>query len=133
MAVEFSFVVALPLMLVTFGTVEAGRMVVAKEECAYAATVGARTAVAKVAVQGGSTVTVTAAVVQAAAVAAAPLLHLATSNVSVAVTGSTTTFANRTRGDKVTVTVTYTFTPMVPVLTKLTSKSYTVKSAMVIP
>jgi Flp pilus assembly protein TadG len=123
-AVEFSLVVPI-LMAVTIGTIDAGRMVVAKEQCAYAAIVGARTAVASA--------TASSSAVQTAAIAAAPLLHLSSSNVAVAVTGSTTTFANRTRGDTVTVTVTYTFTPVIPLLTKLATKNYTVKSAMVIP
>lgn len=124
MAVEFALVVPV-LVAVTIGTIDAGKMTVAKEMCAFAATVGARTGVASN--------TASTSAVQTAAINAAPLLHLTTSNVTVAVSGSTTTFTSRTRGDTVTVTVTYTFTPVIPLLTKLATKSYTVKSAMVIP
>ena len=125
---EFSLVVPL-LVAVTIGTIDAGKMVVAKQMCAYAAIVGARTGVV--------TATASSTAVQNAAIAAAPLLHLTTSNVTVAVTvGSTATaraFGARARGDTVTVTVGYTFTPVIPLLTKLTTKTYSVKSAMVIP
>lgn len=127
--VEFSLVVPI-LVLVTIGTIDAGKMVVAKQMCAYAAIVGARTGVAKATASSGA--------VQTAAIGAAPLLHLTASNVTVAVTvGSTavarTPFNARTRGDTVTVTVTYTFTPVIPVLSRLATKSYSVKSAMVVP
>ena len=124
MVVEFALVVPI-LMAVTIGTIDAGKMTAAKTMCAYAATVGARTGIAS------STASTT--VVQNAAIAAAPLLHLTTSNVTVTVSGSTTTFTSRTRGDKVTVVVTYTFTPVIPLLTKLATKNYSVTSAMVIP
>ncbi len=127
-AVEFSLVVPL-LVAVTIGTIDAGKMVVAKQMCAYAAIVGARTGVASA--------TASSTAVQNAAIAAAPLLHLTSSNVTVGVTvGSTLVtraFGARTRGDTVTVTVGYTFTPVIPLLTKLASKTYSVKSAMVIP
>ncbi|MFL5303633.1 MAG: TadE/TadG family type IV pilus assembly protein [Polyangia bacterium] len=127
-AVEFSLVVPI-LVLVTIGTIDAGRMVVAKQMCAYAAIVGARTGVV--------TATTSTSVVQTAATGAAPLLHLTASNVTVAVTvgstAATRTFTARTRGDTVTVTVAYTFTPVIPVLSKLATKNYSVKSAMVIP
>ena len=113
------------LMAVTIGTIDAGKMTSAKTMCAYAATVGARTGIAS------NTASTTA--VQNAAIAAAPLLHLTASNVTVTVSGSTTTFTSRARGDKVTVVVTYTFTPVIPLLTKLATKNYTVTSAMVIP
>lgn len=132
-AVEFAMVVPI-LVALTIGTIDAGRMIVAKQMCAYAAIVGARTALAKVTVVSGTTTTITATEVRNAAIAAAPLLHLTTSNIpTVSVSGSTTTFANRTRGDKVTVVVTYTFTPVIPLLTKLATKNYSVTSAMVIP
>lgn len=128
-AVEFSLVVPL-LVAVTIGTIDAGKMVVAKQMCAYAAIVGARTGVAKA--------TASSTAVQNAAIAAAPLLHLTTSDVTVVVyVGSTavvrTPFTARTRGDTVSVTVGYTFTPVIPLLTKLASKTYSVKSAVVIP
>lgn len=113
------------LMAVTIGTLDAGKMCVAKTMCAYAATVGARTGIASS--------TAATSNVQTAAVNAAPLLHLSTSNVTVTVSGSTTVFANRARGDTVTVNVTYTFTPVIPILTKLATKNYSVNSAMVIP
>jgi Flp pilus assembly protein TadG len=126
--VEFSLVVPI-LVAVTIGTIDAGKMVVAKQMCAYAAVVGART--------GLASATASSTVVQNAAIAAAPLLHLTTSDVTVGVTvGSTAvarTFGARTRGDTVTVTVNYTFTPVIPLLTKLATKNYSVKSAMVIP
>ena len=80
--VEFSLVVPI-LVAVTIGTIDAGKMVVAKQMCAYAAIIGARTGVAKA--------TASSAVVQTAAIEAAPLLHLTAGNVTVAVTvGSTT-------------------------------------------
>ncbi|HVT07128.1 MAG TPA: TadE/TadG family type IV pilus assembly protein [Polyangia bacterium] len=127
-AVEFSLVVPL-LVAVTIGTIDAGKMVVAKQMCAYAAIVGARTGIASA--------TANSTVVQNAAIAAAPLLHLTTSDVTVAVTvgstAATRAFGARTRGDTVTVTVGYTFTPVIPLLTKLATKSYSVKSAMVVP
>ncbi len=122
--VEFALVLPI-LMTVFFGVIDGGRMMAAKQMCAYAATVGARTGIASS--------TASTAIVQNAAVAAAPMLHLATSNVTVTVSGTTTTFSSRARGDKVTVVVTYTFTPVTPILTKLTTKNYSVTSAMVIP
>jgi Flp pilus assembly protein TadG len=128
-AVEFSLVVPI-LVLVTIGTIDAGRMVVAKQMCAYAAIIGARTGVAKATASTG--------VVQTAAIGAAPLLHLTAGDVTVGATvGSTTAvrtpFSARTRGDTVTVTVTYVFTPVMPVLSKLATKTYSVNSAMVVP
>ena len=92
--------------------------------------IGARTGVAKATASTG--------VVQTAAIGAAPLLHLTATNVTVGATvGSTTAvrnpFSARTRGDTVTVTVTYTFTPVIPVLSKLATKTYSVNSAMVVP
>ncbi len=130
MAVEFAFVVAVPLLLFTVGTFDAVRMVVAKQMCAYAASVGARTAAVMA--------TANAAAAQTAAAAAAPMLKLTTSNVAVAITDSasppnTVAFASRTRGNTVTVTVSYTFTPVAPGFTKLVTKNFAVKSAVVIP
>ncbi len=131
MAVEFAFVAAVPLLLFTIGTFDAVRMVVAKQMCAYAASAGART--------GAVMATANQAAVQAAAVAAAPMLKLTASSVTVVVTDSATptpnivAFASRARGDTVTVTVPYTFTPVAPGFTKLITKNFSVKSAVLIP
>lgn len=124
--VEFAMVLSV-LMAVTLGTIDLGRMVIAKEMCAYAAIVGARTAAAN------STASTSA--VQTAAINCVPMVKLTTSNVAVAVSGSTTVFGNRTRGDTVTVTVTYTYTPLIPKISKIisTGKAWTIKSAMVVP
>ena len=106
-------------------------MVVAKQMCAYAASVGSRAGTGK-----GNNL----AAVQSAAEAAAPMLKLADSNVTVAVTDSlghavtfNATTDSRARGDTVTVTVTYTFTPVAPGFTKLVTKNYSVKSSEIIP
>jgi len=118
------------LMATTFGTMDLGRMVIAKEMCAYAAIVGARTGIANN--------TASTSAVQTAAINSVPMLKLTTSNVAVGATtsgGATVTWGSRTRGNTVTVTISYTFTPLVPAISKITSagKAYTVKSAMVIP
>lgn len=122
------------LMAVTLGTIDLGRMVVAKEMCVYAAMVGARTALGKYNT-ASPPVALSSSDIQTAAINAVPMLQLATSNVAVAVSGSTTTFANRTRGDIVTVTVTYTYTPLIPKISKIISsgKAWTITSAMVVP
>lgn len=124
--VEFAMVLSI-LMAVTLGTIDLIRMVIAKEMCAYAAIVGARTAVANK--------TASTSAVQTAAATSVPMLKLTTSNVAVAVSGSTTAFGSRTRGDTVTVTVTYTYTPLIPKVSKIlsTGKAWTIKSAMVVP
>lgn len=121
------------LMAITLGTIDLGRMVVAKETAHYAAVVGARTALGRV---NSSGTTLSSTDVQNAVIAAAPMLKLTTSNVSVTVSGSTTAFASRARGDTVTVAVTNcTFTPLIPKISKIisTGKSCNTKSAMVVP
>jgi Flp pilus assembly protein TadG len=122
-AVEFAMVVPL-LFLMTIGVYDAGRMVVTKTMLAYAVTIGARAGVA-------SNTTSTSAV-QSAVVAAAPFLNLSTSNVTT-VSSSNGTWATRSRGDSVTVTGQYTFTPTLPLFTKLASKTHTYTSTMKIP
>jgi len=122
--VEFAMVLSV-LMAVTLGTIDLGRMVVAKEMCAYAAIVGARTAAANG--------TASTSAVQTAAINCVPMLKLTTSNVAVSPTG--TAFTTRTRGTTVKVTITYTYTPLIPKISKIISggKSWTISSAMVIP
>lgn len=127
MAVEFSFMFML-LMLVTSGTIDAGRMVISKTMLAHAVTVGARAA------SLGFNTTTTA--VQTAVVNAAPMLNLSSGSVNVSATdslGVAKTFANKTRGDIVSVNCSYTFTPVTPVLTRLVTKTYNYTSKMTIP
>ncbi len=126
--VEFSLV--LPILLcTTIGLYDAGRMVTSKTMLAYAVTVGARTATAKV---NSSGTTLSTSDVQQVVINAAPFLNLSTSNVTT-VSSSNGTWASRTRGNSVTVTATYTFTPLLPFLTKLAAKTYTYTSTMTIP
>lgn len=130
---EFTFVLPI-LMAVTFGAMDVVRMIIAKEMCAYAAVVGARSGIA---------LSNTQPTVLTKAANSVPLLKLTTSNVGVVVkdsTGTTThaftsTTDARVRGDIVTVTVTYTFAPLIPFFSKIPSvgKAYSIASAMVIP
>jgi Flp pilus assembly protein TadG len=119
-AVEFSLVVPL-LLLMTIGSLDAGRMVVGRAMLSYAVICGTR--------KGVVAATTTTTAVQAAVTAAAPMLPL-TTNV---VTTSAATWAARTSGDTVTVTATYTFKPSLPVLTKLVTKNFTATSTVTIP
>jgi Flp pilus assembly protein TadG len=130
-AVEFAWVLPI-LMAVTLGTIDLGRMVVFKQMCAYAAMAGARTAMGRYESDGSTLLT--SGDVQQAAIKTAPMLKLTTTNVLVTVSGSTTSFTSRTRGDTVTVTVQYTFTPLVPKISKIASPpQWKISSAMVIP
>jgi Flp pilus assembly protein TadG len=128
--VEFTLVLPI-LMAVTVGAIDLGRVLVSKEMSVYATAVGARLAVGKV---NSSGATLSSTDVQNAVIAAAPLLKLTTSNVTVAVSGSTTTFTSRTRGDKVTVSITgCTFTSVSKVSKLATGKNCNSTSVMVIP
>ena len=124
------------LVATTLGTIDLGRMVVAKEMCAYAAIVGARTALGRY--ESDNSTALTSADVQTAAIRAVPMLKLTTSSVAVAATDTSNnaeTFTARGRGHTVTVTVTYTYTPLIPGISKIVAggKHWTIKSAMVIP
>jgi Flp pilus assembly protein TadG len=121
--VEFALVLPL-LILMTIGAYDACRMVVSNTMLAYATTIGARAGIVSS--------TTSTATVQTAVVNAAPFLNLSTSNVTT-VSSSNGTWATRTRGDTVTVTATYTFTPVIPVLTRLIQRTYTYTSKMKIP
>lgn len=96
-------------------------MVVSRGMLTYAAICGARAGVVQA--------TTTAAIAQAAATAAAPMLALS----SVLVTTSAATWTARTRGDTVTAVATYTFQPVLPVMTYLVTKNFTATSTMMIP
>jgi len=122
-AVEFALVVPL-LILTTIGAYDACRMVTSRTMLAYATIVGARTGVVLQ--------TATTSVVQTAVINAAPFLHLTTSNVPT-VSSSNGTWANRNRGDVVTVTAKFQFTPTLPLFTRLVQKNYTYTSKMTIP
>jgi Flp pilus assembly protein TadG len=107
--VEFALVLPI-LMVVTFGAIDAGRLVVAKVELSYACIMGARLA----AVSNTTAFTT----VQTAVVAAAPLLNLATTAVhyqietgGVAATADTG-FSSRAAGSKIRVYSTYNYQPM---------------------
>jgi Flp pilus assembly protein TadG len=127
-AVEFSLVLP-ALLLLTLGTVDAGRMMISRTMLAYAVTVGARAAVANV--------NTTTAPVQAAVVAAAPMLGLANGSVIVGATTSSgvtiTPFSARTRGSIVSVNCSYVFRPVTPLFSKLVTKTFTYTSKMTIP
>jgi Flp pilus assembly protein TadG len=126
-ATTVEFVLTLPLMIVLlFGAIDGGRMVISRCMVSYAAIVAARTASVR------QTATLTA--VKNAAVNAAPLLSLTTSNVNVYINGNTTAVANDTAyaaarppsgGQTVQVDVSYTFTPLTGTLVKFGSKSMT--------
>lgn len=124
-----SFTVELALvlpifLLIAIGMIDAGRMIFSKTMLTYAVTVGARTGI-------GLSATTTAAV-QTAVINAAPMLKLTTSNVT-AVTTNAASWSARTRGNTVTVTATYTFTPVAPGFTKLANKTFTYTCKMTIP
>ena len=119
-AVEFSLVL-LPLLLLTIGTIDVGRMVVSRGMLSYAAICGARAGVVKA--------TTTAAMAQTAVTAAAPMLALS----SAVVTTSAASWAGRGSGDTVTAVATYTFQPVLPVMTRLVTKNFTATSTITIP
>ncbi|HVV17616.1 MAG TPA: TadE/TadG family type IV pilus assembly protein [Polyangia bacterium] len=127
-AVEFSLVLP-ALLMVTLGTVDAGRMMVSRIMLAYAVTVGARAAAANA--------NTTTTPVQTAVVAAAPMLSLSAGSVTVGATtaggAAITPFSARTRGNVVSVSCSYTFKPVTPLLTKLATKTFTYTSKMTIP
>ena len=116
------------------GTIDAGRMVMSQTMLAYAVTVGAR---------AGTGNKNSQADVQTAVIAAAPMLTLTSSDVQTSnittttaggVTSSTTAgWSARTRGDTVTVTATYNFAPINPLLTKIGSKQFSQTSTLTIP
>ena len=132
--VETSLVLPI-ILLVIVGTIDASRMVMSNMMLSYAVTAGARAATA-----GNST----QANVQTVVTGASPMLALTTSNIptsNITTTPAGTTTASstatawsaRTRGDTVTVTATYTFTPSNPLFTKIGSRTFTQTSAMTIP
>ncbi len=114
------------LVLLMFGGIEGGRFVVSRVMLSYAVVVGVRAAT----LSGASTSSV-----QTAVVAAAPMLHLAPSQVEVAVSGGGTLPA--TVGNTVTVSVgvvnpanKYNFRSLIP--TKFTARSWSARSTMVV-
>ncbi len=117
------------LILLTAGTIDAGRMIVARSMLSYAAIVGARTGIASGTASTGA--------VQTAAVNAAPMLGLGTgasgNRVVVTYTSAAGTWGGRTSGDTVTVTAYYTFNPVLGRMTLLTSKSFVAQSTLTIP
>lgn len=124
-AAEFS--VILPLVVVVMlGSIEAGRMVVSRAMLSYASINGVRAA----AVTGTASQTV----VQNTVIQSAPLLALNPSNVTVAVQGdsSVSAFVGRTTGNTVSVTVTYTFQPMVSLPAGLTTRTWTATTQAVV-
>jgi len=93
------------LMLILFGAIDGGRLVIDRFMVSYAAVVGGRVASVR------STTSVTA--VQNAVIAAAPYLGLSPTSITVAVNGTTqtdATFATHPTGSPNTVTVTVTYT-----------------------
>jgi Flp pilus assembly protein TadG len=103
--VEFALVLPI-LMVVTFGAIDAGRLVVAKVELSYACIMGARLA----AVSNTTAFTT----VQTAVVAAAPLLNLATTAVHYQIGSGTADsgFSSRATGSTIRVYSTYNYQPM---------------------
>jgi Flp pilus assembly protein TadG len=134
-AVEFAWVLPF-LVATTLGTIDLGRMVVAKEMCAYAAIVGARTALGRY--ESDNSTALTSADVQTAAIRAVPMLKLPSTAVTVTATdpsNNVEAFTARGRGHTVTVKVTYTYTPLIPGISKIVAggKNWAIKSSMVIP
>jgi Flp pilus assembly protein TadG len=120
--VEFSLVVPL-LVLTTLGTIDAGRMVISRSMLGYAVTVGSR--------MGEASATTTTVQVQNAVVAAAPMLKLVAS--AVTVTTSAASWAARKSGDAVTVQASYTFQPAIGAWSKLITKTFSSTSTVTIP
>jgi Flp pilus assembly protein TadG len=119
--------VILPLVVaVMFGAIEAGRMVVSRAMLSYASINGVRTA----AVSG----TASLSDVQNTVISSAPMLALTASNITVSIDGATTSsaFLARTAGDDVSVTVTYTFQPMVSLPAGLTTRTWTATTQAVV-
>jgi hypothetical protein len=109
-----------------FGAIDGGRFVISHCMLSNAVIVGGR--LASVASTASSTA------VQTAVVGAAPFLSLTNAAVTVAVThgGTATTFAARATGDTVSVSATYSFRAVLPLLTKFASRSYTATSAVTV-
>lgn len=104
--VEFALVFPI-LVVVTFGALDAGRLVVAKVMLSYACISGARLA----AVSN----TTAFSTVQTAVAAAAPLLNLSSSSVHYQIDLGTADsgFSTRASGSKIRVYATYNYQPMV--------------------
>lgn len=100
-------------------------MVVSRSMLSYAAICGARA--------GEVSTTTNIAAVQAVVAAAAPMLTL--SSVTVTVNGLSTAaaFTGRSSGSVVSVTAASTFTPVLPIMTRLATKNFQATSAVTIP
>jgi Flp pilus assembly protein TadG len=105
-AVEFTLVLPL-FMLVLFGTIDAGRLVVSQVMLSYAVITGARLAGVS------STPTPLTNSIPAAVVAAAPLLNLSTGVVHYQINGGTTDAGTPVAGDTVRVYASYSYKPLV--------------------
>ena len=93
-------------MLVLFGTIDAGRLIVSQVMLSYAVISGARLA-------GVSSTTNVLSTVQPAVVAAAPLLNLPTSAVHYQINGGGTDSGTPAAGDVVRVYASYNYQPLV--------------------